>query len=223
MRTRRTLVAILPLSLLLLTACVPTEQATPSASATPSSSASGSATPSATPTASSAPSTPVTIGCDSLISLQEMYDFNPNFSAKADYSPAARLMRGRVYPWSHACAAASKRGACPRWWARSAHCRSAGRSTAPTNASGSIGSGGRPRIHPATRPSTRSRGTPVDRSELSVASPRRLASRRPSWSTTSGTCHQRGTCRRPIRRRRRGQLRRRLLRRVRHHRFGGQR
>ncbi|HOB58309.1 MAG TPA: hypothetical protein PKG61_11725 [Rhodoglobus sp.] len=89
MRTRRTLVAILPLSLLLLTACVPTEQATPSASATPSSSASGSATPSATPTASSAPSTPVTIGCDSLISLQEMYDFNPNFSAKADYSPAA--------------------------------------------------------------------------------------------------------------------------------------
>ena len=89
MRTRRTLVAVLPLSVLLLTACVPTEQATPSGSPTTSASASASATPSATPTASAAPATPVTIGCDTLISLQEMYDFNPNFSAKADYSPAA--------------------------------------------------------------------------------------------------------------------------------------
>jgi hypothetical protein len=89
MRTRRTLVAILPLSVLLLTACVPTESTTPSGSPTPSASTSASATPSSTPTASAAPATPVTIGCDSLISLQEMYDFNPNFSLMSDYSPAA--------------------------------------------------------------------------------------------------------------------------------------
>ena len=89
MRTRRTLVAILPLSVLLLTACVPTQSTTPGGSATPSASASTSATPSSTPTASAAPATPVTIGCDSLITGQQLYDINPNFSAKTDYSPAA--------------------------------------------------------------------------------------------------------------------------------------
>ena len=89
MRTRRTLVAILPLSVLLLTACVPTQSTTPGGSATPSAPASASATPSATPTASAPPATPVTIGCDSLITGQQLYDINPNFSAKTDYSPAA--------------------------------------------------------------------------------------------------------------------------------------
>ena len=89
-----TVAAIATLGLVGLAGCKdtahPTASATPSASS-PSSSASASATPDATP--SDAPSraagTPIGVDCDGLISRQQMYDFNPNFSLRSGFKPKA--------------------------------------------------------------------------------------------------------------------------------------
>ena len=72
----------------LLTACTtpepePTRSPTASESATPTPSVEPSE-PAATPS-----STPVDIPCDTLVSLQAMYDFNPNFSLLGSFTPDA--------------------------------------------------------------------------------------------------------------------------------------
>lgn len=75
------------LTILLLAGCVPTS---PEPTATPSPEASTSApssTPTPTPTADD--STPVTIACDSLISPEAMYDYNPNFVLETGIAPPA--------------------------------------------------------------------------------------------------------------------------------------
>lgn len=68
-----------------MTGCAPRDVVTPTASApTPSQ------TP--TPTASAEPENPgvaIDLSCDQLITAQAMYDFNPNFSLEADFTPAA--------------------------------------------------------------------------------------------------------------------------------------
>lgn len=61
--------------------------ATPTDASTPSSQAGGSPAPSATP--SHAPGTPISVDCTGLISLQAMYDFNPNYSLQSGSKPKA--------------------------------------------------------------------------------------------------------------------------------------
>jgi hypothetical protein len=61
----------------------PTRSATPSESSSPT----PSAEPSETPAAPS--STPVDVPCTSLVSLQAMYDYNPNFSLLGSWTPDA--------------------------------------------------------------------------------------------------------------------------------------
>lgn len=72
----------------------PTRATVPSAAA----SQSPSPTPSADPSASASPSpstgpdptyTPMNLGCTDLISLEAMYDFNPNFGTDPNYAPAS--------------------------------------------------------------------------------------------------------------------------------------
>ncbi|WP_353988281.1 hypothetical protein [Ruicaihuangia caeni] len=80
----------------LLAGCAPTAEGpqpsgtagpppTPTASQEPTAPASPAPTPSSTPE----PSTPLAIGCNDLLSLQAVYDFNPNYGGAPDYSPAS--------------------------------------------------------------------------------------------------------------------------------------
>lgn len=98
---QRSLALVVPaaaIALALLAGCVPTaDSADPDATSTPT----ASSTPSATPTPSSTPTSavdgiPITISCDQLIPAQAMYDYNPNFSLKSDYSPAAGSLAAEV-------------------------------------------------------------------------------------------------------------------------------
>ncbi len=68
----------------------PTNTPSASASATPTSS------PSPTATASDVDGIPMTIGCRDLISDQAIYDYNPNFSLKSDYTPASGSIAAEV-------------------------------------------------------------------------------------------------------------------------------
>ena len=52
--------------------------------------------PSASATASDIDGIPMTIGCRDLISDQAIYDYNPNFSLKANYTPAAGSLAAEV-------------------------------------------------------------------------------------------------------------------------------
>jgi hypothetical protein len=79
--------ALLAASVLLTGCAVPEPQ--PTGSTTPSGSAAP--TPSLEPseTPSSGTSTPGDVPCDALVSLQTMYDFNPNFSLLGSWTPDA--------------------------------------------------------------------------------------------------------------------------------------
>jgi hypothetical protein len=80
-----------------------------SGSASPSSGSSSSASPGASASPSTSPvasGTPVTVTCPSLISGQAMYDYNPNFTLKSDYSAPsgslgakARSFKGIACGW----------------------------------------------------------------------------------------------------------------------------
>lgn len=65
-----------------------TPSPTVSGSATAGPSPSGSPTP-VTPSATAAPATPVDLACTDVLSLQAVYDFNPNYGADPGYSPTA--------------------------------------------------------------------------------------------------------------------------------------
>ena len=98
--------AIAAIGVAALSGCVPTSTPTPGASdatGAPSDSASASATP--TPTAS-AVSTPITIGCNDLITPDDMYAFNPNFGLLTSWTPK---------PGSAAATAKSDQGLSCRW------------------------------------------------------------------------------------------------------------
>jgi len=97
--------AIAALALAALSGCVPTPS--PTASGTPS--ASPSDTPSAPPTPSptaSVVSTPITIGCNTLITPDDMYAFNPNFGLIDNWTPKSG---------SAAATAKSEQGIACRW------------------------------------------------------------------------------------------------------------
>ena len=98
--------AISALALAALSGCVPDASPTPSGSAsTGSPSASASATPTPSPTAS-AVSIPITIGCNTLISPDDIYAFNPNFGVINSWTPKAG---------SAAATAKSEQGIACRW------------------------------------------------------------------------------------------------------------
>ncbi len=98
-------VAVSLLALVALSGCVPT----PSPSPTDTGSASPSDTPSASPTPSptaSTVSTPITIGCNTLITPDDVYAFNPNFGLINKWTPKAG---------SAAATAKSEQGIACRW------------------------------------------------------------------------------------------------------------
>ena len=71
-----------------VSACSPDTPAAPATSPKPTASATTTAKP--TPSATAAPvGTPVDIDCNTLITPQAIYDFNPNFGLKDSYKPAA--------------------------------------------------------------------------------------------------------------------------------------
>ena len=93
------------LSLAMLSACVPT----PGSSTSDTPTASQSDTPTATPTPSATPSatsTPITIGCNTLITPDDIYAFNPNFGQITSWTPKSG---------SAAATAKSEQGIACRW------------------------------------------------------------------------------------------------------------
>lgn len=68
--------------------CVATTSGTTTAS--PSATASGSATPTAVASATPTPTaTPITVGCSTLVTADDMYAFNPNFGLLTSWTPAS--------------------------------------------------------------------------------------------------------------------------------------
>ena len=97
--------ALSALALAALSGCVPTPSPTP----TDSSSAAQSDTPSASPTPSptaSVISTPITIDCNTLITPDDIYAFNPNFGLITNWTPKSG---------SPAATALSEQGIACRW------------------------------------------------------------------------------------------------------------
>ncbi|WP_309616378.1 arginyl-tRNA synthetase [Salinibacterium sp.] len=104
MPARRPLLLAVPLltSALLLAACVPT--AAPDATSTPTSTSTGKPTSGASPSATPAPDAspaaetgiPVGIGCNELITPQQIYDYNPNFGLAADFVPEAGTLAAQA-------------------------------------------------------------------------------------------------------------------------------
>jgi len=98
MRPHRSVILAVPLvivALATLSGCVPDGAGTPkptasnsaSATPTPTATATSTPTPSASPTVGT--DTPLSMGCDALVTGEQLYDFNPNFAPKPDYAPAA--------------------------------------------------------------------------------------------------------------------------------------
>jgi hypothetical protein len=77
-------------SVMLLSGCTADTPEPSGTAAPPSASASSdpSAAPSGAPTEPAEEPTPFAIGCDELVTTQQMYDFNPNFGNDPNYSPS---------------------------------------------------------------------------------------------------------------------------------------
>ncbi|SDS34944.1 hypothetical protein [Microterricola viridarii] len=66
----------------------PTPEATPDATATAAPTDAATDEPTAEPTPSIEPGTPITIDCETLLTPQDIYDFNPNVSTDPGFEPA---------------------------------------------------------------------------------------------------------------------------------------
>lgn len=97
--------AISLLALTTLSGCVPAPSPSPTGSESSSPSDLPSASPTPSPTASIV-STPITIGCDTLISPDNIYAFNPNFGLITNWTPKSA---------SAAATAKSEQGIACRW------------------------------------------------------------------------------------------------------------
>jgi hypothetical protein len=93
------------LALAALSGCVPTPAASPTDTPTASSSDTPTASPTPSPTASVV-STPITIGCNTLITPEDIYAFNPNFGLINSWTPKSG---------SAAATAKSEQGIACRW------------------------------------------------------------------------------------------------------------
>ena len=102
------------LALIVLAGCATNAEPVSSASpmATPTTVPAASATPSPTPTPTPTPAgeadTAVTLGCDQVLTPDDVYDFNPNFGAAPGYKPTdgsaasvAALHKGVACGWSN--------------------------------------------------------------------------------------------------------------------------
>jgi hypothetical protein len=92
MRSLPAVITVAAALALALSGCVPGGTASPSTSASPSEPGGGpSSTASQAPgdPAGALPATPVTIDCNELVSLQAVYDFNPNYGNQPDFTPPA--------------------------------------------------------------------------------------------------------------------------------------
>ena len=103
MSARRTLFIAAPFlaATLLLAACVPagdsdaTAKPTSSPSTTPAP-ASNTPGPEASPAPTVETGEPVGVGCNDLITPQQMYDYNPNFGLAADFTPDAGTLAAQA-------------------------------------------------------------------------------------------------------------------------------
>ncbi|MFF2052478.1 iron ABC transporter ATP-binding protein [Leifsonia sp. NPDC058194] len=83
---------------LALAGCTPAATPSPSPTATAGGGSTAKPTPTPTPTATE-PATPVTIGCDQLVTSDQMYAFNPNFGANPNYSPKDGSLEKKAADW----------------------------------------------------------------------------------------------------------------------------
>ena len=97
--------AVTALALAALSGCVPTPTPTPSGTPSATVSDSPSASPTPSPTASTV-SIPMTVGCNTLITPDDIYAFNPNFALISNWTPKAG---------SAAATAKSEQGIACRW------------------------------------------------------------------------------------------------------------
>ena len=99
-RSHLLLIPLGAVTLIALAGCMPSDSApTPAANgptAAASSTPSASPIPSASPSANDIDGIPMTMGCSELVSAQAMYDYNPNFSLKSNYTPAPGSLPARV-------------------------------------------------------------------------------------------------------------------------------
>jgi len=101
LRTGGAIAAVL-VGALTLSGCVGNSGATPTPSASATKpSAGSSATPTPTPTPTDPP-TPVTIGCNELLTPDQVYAFNPNFGTAPDYAPKSGTLEKQVGDWKGA-------------------------------------------------------------------------------------------------------------------------
>jgi hypothetical protein len=98
-------VAVSLLALATLSGCVPTPTPSPTGTGAAAPSVTPSATPTPSPTAT-AVSTPITIGCNTLITPDDIYAFNPNFGLINTWTPKSG---------SAAATAKSEQGIACRW------------------------------------------------------------------------------------------------------------
>ena len=86
--------------LLLLAGCTPSAEEpepTESAAAPSPTAEAPSSTPTPSPSATAEPAgTPVAFGCDDVLTLDEMYAYNPNFGRQDDYAPADGTAQAEV-------------------------------------------------------------------------------------------------------------------------------
>jgi hypothetical protein len=102
--TVRTLAALaLATAAVTLAGCTPTAKPAPtsSASAGGGSTSKPIATPTPTPTPTMPP-TPVTLTCDQLVTPDQFYAFNPNFSAEPSYTPKSGTLEKQIGDWKGA-------------------------------------------------------------------------------------------------------------------------
>ncbi len=89
MRAHTSTLVVIPtaaIALALLVGCGPTDSQPP-ATATPTPTIIIEPTPTPTPSATADDAVAVTVGCDELVTAQELYDYNPNFALQAQFSP----------------------------------------------------------------------------------------------------------------------------------------
>jgi len=76
------------LALIVLAGCAPSAEPAPSPSATAEATAAPAASTEPTPTPTEDPAIVVALGCDEVLTPDDVYAFNPNFGAAPDYKPA---------------------------------------------------------------------------------------------------------------------------------------
>ena len=99
--TARTLAALaIAAAAVTLVGCTPAAKPGPAASSSAQAGGAKGDPATATPTPSpTAPPTPVTLTCDQVVTADQLYAFNPNFSTDPGYAPAAGTLEKQIADW----------------------------------------------------------------------------------------------------------------------------